>query len=100
MRLILCMVLGRAHFLVLLLLAWACREPKESQGAHGSVRFGSVSVGSGSVRFRFGPVPVQLGSGSLFPRKTWLTFFSHDIARGYFLVTFLYMWLFSWLFRG
>ena len=36
------------------------------QEAHGSVRFGSVSVGSGSVRFRFGPVPVQFGSGSFF----------------------------------
>ena len=37
-----------------------------AQESHGSARFGSVSVGSGSVRFRFGPVPVRPGSGSLF----------------------------------
>ena len=40
----------------------------------GSVRFGSVSVNSGSARFRFGPVPVQLGSGSFFliPKSIFL----------------------------
>ena len=36
------------------------------QDSTGSVRFGSVSVGSGSVRFRFVPVPVNSGSDSVF----------------------------------
>ena len=37
-----------------------------SQDSTSSVRFGFGSVGSGSVRFRFVPVPVNSGSDSFF----------------------------------
>ena len=63
------------------------RETCREQDCHGSVRFGFDSVGSGSVRFRFVPVPIRffliekLISGSKTKIRFFIKFRFFDIEK-------------------